>query len=77
MGLLIEHGVAADDTGDTTHRPNVYLTDVPRDDSVAPERERIVVRFTERTALYLGQSASNDMGLRIEHGVAPDAAKDA
>ena len=40
MGPLIEHGVspdAADDTGDAPHRPNVYVTDVPRDDSVAPE----------------------------------------
>ena len=38
MGLHIEHGVspdAADDTGDAPHRPNVYVTDVPRDDSVA------------------------------------------
>ena len=37
MGL---HGVsldAADDTGDAPHRPDVYVTDVPRDDSVAPE----------------------------------------
>ena len=41
MGLLIGNGVssdAADDTGDAPHRPNVYVTDVPRDDSVAPER---------------------------------------
>ena len=41
MGLLIEHGVspdAAGDTGDAPHRPNVYVTDVPRDDSVASER---------------------------------------
>jgi hypothetical protein len=29
---------AADDTGDTPHRPNVYVTDDPRDVSVAPER---------------------------------------
>jgi hypothetical protein len=27
--------------------------------------------------LYLGQSASIDRGLRIEHGVGPDAANDA
>ena len=41
MGLLIEHGVspdAADDKGDAPHRPNVYVTNVPRADSVAPER---------------------------------------
>jgi len=41
MGLLIENGVileAADDTGDAPYRPNVYVNDVPRDDSVAPER---------------------------------------
>ncbi len=40
MGLLIEHGVspdAADDTGDAQFRPNVYVTHVPRDDSVVPE----------------------------------------
>jgi hypothetical protein len=37
MGLLIGNGVSADDTGDAPHRPNVYVTDVPRDDSVAPE----------------------------------------
>ena len=41
MGLLIGNGVspdAADDTGDAPHRPNTYVTGVPRDDSVAPER---------------------------------------
>ena len=41
MGLLIEHGVspdAADDTGDAPHRPNAYVTDLPRDDSVASEQ---------------------------------------
>ncbi len=40
MGLLIGDGVsldAADDTGDAPYRPNVYVNDVPRDDSVAPE----------------------------------------
>ena len=40
MGLLIGNGVspdATDDTGDAPHRPIVYVTDVPRDDSVAPE----------------------------------------
>jgi hypothetical protein len=40
--------------------------------------ERIVVRFTERTSLYLRKSASTNMGLLIiEHGVSPDAADDA
>ena len=41
MKLLIEHGVSPDadnDTGETPHRPNVYVTDVPRADSVAPEQ---------------------------------------
>ena len=41
MGLLIGNGVspdAADDTGDAPHRQNAYVTGVPRDDSVAPER---------------------------------------
>ena len=41
MGLLIGNGVsldAADDTGNAPSRPNVYVKDVPRDDSVAPER---------------------------------------
>ena len=34
----IKNGVgpnAADDTGDVPHRPSVYVTDVPRDDSAA------------------------------------------
>ena len=38
--LLIGNGVrldAADDTGNAPYRPNVYVNDVPRDDSVAPE----------------------------------------
>ena len=39
MGLNVDNGVsppdAADNTGD---RPNVYVIDVPRDDSVVPER---------------------------------------
>ena len=41
MGLLIGNGVspdAANDTGDAPHRQNAYVTGVPRDDSVAPER---------------------------------------
>ena len=40
MGLLIEHGVspdAADDKGAAPHRPNVYITNVPRANSVAPQ----------------------------------------
>jgi hypothetical protein len=41
MGLHVGNSVspdAADDTGDAPNRPNVYVTDVPRDNSVAPER---------------------------------------
>ena len=41
MGLLIGNGVspdAADDTGNPPYRPKVYVNDVLRDDSVAPER---------------------------------------
>ncbi len=41
MGLHVGNGVsldAADDTGDAPYRLNVYVNDVPRDDSVAPER---------------------------------------
>ena len=41
MGLLIGNGVspdATDDTGNAPHRPNVFVTDVPRDDSGAPEQ---------------------------------------
>ena len=41
MGLLIGNGVspdAADDKGDAPQRQNAYVTGVPRDDSVAPER---------------------------------------
>ena len=39
--------------------------------------ERIVVRSTEKTALYLGQSASIDRGLHIGIGVSLYAANDA
>ena len=41
MGPRIENGGgpnAAGDMEDVSHRPNVHVTDVPRDDSVAPER---------------------------------------
>ena len=41
MGLHFGNGVSPDvddDTGDALHRPNAYVTDVPRDGSVAPER---------------------------------------
>ena len=41
MGLLIGNDISpdpADDTGDAPYRPNVYVNDVPRDDSGAPER---------------------------------------
>ena len=40
MGLHVGNGVsldAADDTGDAPYRLNVYVNDVPRDDSEAPE----------------------------------------
>ena len=39
--------------------------------------ERIVVRLTERTSLYLEKTAPIDMGLLIEHGFGLDAADDA
>ncbi len=55
MGRLVGNGVspyAADDTGDTPYRPNVYVTDVPRDDSGAPERWNAQSSDnTERTSL--------------------------
>ena len=41
MGLHVGNGVsldAADDTGDAPHRPTVSVTNVPRDNIVAPER---------------------------------------
>ena len=41
MGLRIGNGSglnAAEDMEDVPHRSNVYVTDVPRDDSVAPEQ---------------------------------------
>ena len=41
MGLLIENGVsldAANDPGNVTYSPNVYVNDDPRDDNGAPER---------------------------------------
>jgi hypothetical protein len=43
LGLNIGDDVSlmhvADDTGDVPYRPNVYVNDVPRDDSGAPERQ--------------------------------------
>ncbi len=41
MGLYIGNGVspiAADDAEDVPHCPNAYVTDVPRNGRVAPER---------------------------------------
>ena len=41
MRLNIGNGFsidAADGARDVQHRPNVYVTDIPRDNSVAPER---------------------------------------
>ena len=41
IGLHVGNGVspdAADDTEDAPHRPNAYVTGIPCDDSVAPER---------------------------------------
>ena len=68
---------AADDMGDAPHRPNIYVTDVPRDNSVALEQwnARIVIRCKERTSPYLGQSKSIDIGLLIGNGVSPDAGR--
>ena len=37
IGLHIGNGVSPDAADDTGDRRNVYVTDVPRDDSVAPE----------------------------------------
>ena len=74
MGLLIGNGVsldAADDTGNAPYRPNVYVNDVPRDVSGAPER------WNAWSSLYLVQPKSIDMGgLLIGNGVSLDAADD-
>jgi hypothetical protein len=73
MGLLIGNGVspdAADDTGNAPHRPNVYVTDVPRDDSGAPEQWNV------KSPLYLVLSKSIDMGRLNGNGVSPYAADD-
>ena len=51
MGLLIGNGVslyAANDAEDAPHRPNAYVTDVSRDDSVAPERRNCDPRPANR-----------------------------
>jgi len=50
LGLIIGDDVSlmhvADDTGDVPHRPNVHMTDVPRECSVVSElRQRIVVQI--------------------------------
>jgi hypothetical protein len=42
-------GVAQCGAGGALHRPNVYITDFPRDDSVAPEQlQRLVVQRHEQ-----------------------------
>ncbi len=52
MGLNVGNEVSlrhvADDTGDVPNRLNVYVTDVPRDDSVAPERRNRETRPSTR-----------------------------
>jgi hypothetical protein len=65
-------------TWETRHTArNVYVTDVPRDVSLPPERWNAKSSdYTERTSLYLGQSASIDMGLHIGNGVSLHAADD-
>jgi hypothetical protein len=73
MGLLIGNGVssdAADDTGNAPHRPNVYVTDAPRDDSGAPEQWNVW------PSPYRVQSAPIDTRPLIGKGVSPDAADD-
>ena len=73
MGLHVGNGVspdAADDTGNAPYRPNVYVNDVPRDVSGAPER------WNAWSSLYLVQPMSIDMGLLIGKGVSLDAADD-
>ena len=58
-------------------RANVYVTDVPSDGSVAPERWNAKsADYTDWTSLYLGQAASTDKGPCIGNGVGPDAADD-
>ncbi len=74
MGLLIKHGVspdAADDTEHAPHRPNVYVTDVPRAKVSCPSDG------THIRPIHRKESASIDIGLLIKHGVSPDAADDA
>ncbi len=73
MGLHVRNGVslnAADDTGDAPYRPKVYVNDVPRDDSEAPEL------WNGKSSLYLVQPKSIDMGLLIGNGVSLGAADD-
>ena len=73
MGPLIRNGVsldAADDTGNAPYRPNVYVNDVPRDVSGAPER------WNAWSSPCLVQPKSIDMGLLIRNGVSLDAADD-
>jgi hypothetical protein len=81
MGLHIGNGVsidAADNARDVPHHPNIYVTDVPRDGSVAPERWYAESsNYTDGTLLYLGQSASIKMGPRTGNsGGPPNAADD-
>ena len=55
MGPHTRNGVGpnlADDTGYMPRRQNVYVIDAPRDDSVAPERQkRVVVQINEQTVI--------------------------
>ncbi len=52
MGLNVGNEVSlrhvADDTGDVPHRLNVYVTDIPRGNSVAPERRNREPRTANR-----------------------------
>ena len=62
LGLNIGDDVSlmhvADDTGDVPHRPNVHMTDVPRECSVAPElRQRIIVVQIHGWDFTLGHSS--------------------
>ena len=67
---------AVDDARDAPHRPNVYVTDVPRVIMWRPSDEMHRRPIHGKDCALPRTTRVNRHGTLIEHGVSPDAADD-
>ena len=59
--------VPANGTGNVSHRANVYVIDVPRDDSVAPEQLQCLIVQLHGQDVALGHSSQPEVSVVAYH----------